>query len=107
FRSQAALDHASDKERSSLQSGGKLLVPAGRYLLATPVSLSWRSEDKVIDDGDMRRVTIEGDGQANTIFIYRGEPERPALEIKGFLSRPGSGMWLRLSVTGLQLVRDH
>lgn len=105
---QAALDLASGKGRSSLQSGRKLIVPAGRYLLATPVSLSWRNEQGVFDDGDMRRVTVEGDGQANTIFFYRGDPLRPAIEVRGFKSPPGKGdgVSLRLTVSGLQLVRD-
>ena len=105
---QAAFDAVSGVQRSSFQAGGKLHIPAGRYLLAKPVRFSWRNELRVFDDGDMRRLAIEGDGQGNTVFFYRGDPARPALEIRGFKSSPGlgDGVALRLTISGLQIVRD-
>lgn len=105
---QAALDAASGRGLSSLQTGQKLLIPAGRYLLTQPVSLSWRNAQGVIDDGDMRRVSIEGDGQANTVLFYRGDPAQPAVQVHGFKSPPGQGdgVSLRLTLSGLQLIRD-
>lgn len=105
---QAALDVASGRDRSSLQNGRKLLIPAGRYLLAQPVTMSWRDAQKIFDDGDMRRLTIEGEGQANTVLFYRGDPTQPAIQIRGFKSEPGhgDGVSLRLSMQGFQLIRD-
>ena len=105
---QAAFDTVSGVHRSSFETGGKLHVPAGRYLLATPVNFSWRNDQRVFDDGDMRRLTIEGDGQGNTVFFYRGDPGRPAVEVRGFKSSPGhgDGVALRLTISGLQIVRD-
>ncbi|MFZ3484844.1 right-handed parallel beta-helix repeat-containing protein [Sphingomonas sp. 3-13AW] len=105
---QAALNVASGRDRSSLQNGRKLLIPAGRYLLAQPVVMSWRDTQKIFDDGDMRRLTIEGDGQANTVLFYRGNATQPAIQIRGFKSGPGQGdgVSLRLSMQGFQLIRD-
>lgn len=105
---QAALDAVSGKGRSSLQSGGKLRVPAGRYLLSSPVTLAWRNDQGVYDDGDMRRISIEGDGQGNTAFFYRGDWSVPAISIRGFKSPPGKGdgVSVRLTLMGLQLIRD-
>lgn len=105
---QAALNAASGRDRSSLQNGRKLLIPAGRYLLAQPVVMSWRDTQKIFDDGDMRRLTIEGDGQANTVLFYRGDATQPAIQIRGFKSGPGEGdgVSLRLSMQGFQLIRD-
>lgn len=105
---QAALDVASGRDRSSLQNGRKLLIPAGRYLLTQPVAMSWRDSQKIFDDGDMRRLTIEGEGQANTVLFYRGDPMQPAIQIHGFKSGPGQGdgVSLRLSMQGFQLIRD-
>jgi hypothetical protein len=105
---QAALDAASGLTLSSMQSGCKLIVPGGRYLLAQPIRFAWRDNRKIIDDGDMRRVTIEGDGQANTVMFYRGDPAEAAVQIRGHRSAPGQGdgVTLRLTITGLQIVRD-
>lgn len=105
---QEALNLASGRTRSSLQTGRKLIIPAGRYLLATPINLAWRMEQGIFDDGDMRRVTITGDGQANTVLFYRGDPSQPAIQIQGFKSSPGKGdgVSLRLTMSGLQLIRD-
>lgn len=106
---QAALNIASGKGVSSLQTGKRLRVPSGRYLLSEPIDVIWRSSERIADDRDMRRLTIEGDGSANTAIFYRGDPSVPALRIAGFKSPPGigSGVSLHLNISGLQLFRDY
>jgi hypothetical protein len=108
---QAALDFASGKNRTSSQTGCKLIIPAGKYLLASPVRLSWRNEQGIISDGDMRRITIEGDGQANTIFVYQGDPNSPAFTIQGYKNgREEGGVWQRITMSGFiisRIIKNH
>lgn len=102
---QAAIDAASGRSLSSLQTGRKLLVPAGRYLVAGSLAWTWRAEQQVEDDGDMRRLVIEGDGSANTVLFHGARGTDPLLRVRGYKTRAADGVVLRFALSGCQLVR--
>lgn len=104
---QAAIDAASGRSLSSLQTGRKLLIPAGRYLVAGSLAWTWRAEQQVEDDGDMRRLVIEGDGSANTVLFHGARGTDPLLQVRGYKTRTADGVVLRLALSGCQLVRKN
>lgn len=102
---QAAIDAATARGASTLTAGYRLVIPGGRYLIAKPLRFVWRDEQKVVDDGDMRRLSIEGDGSANVVLFYRGEASAPAVDVRGYKAGAGGGTSLRLHISGLRLRR--
>lgn len=100
---QAALDYASGRRLGGAGAGQKLRIAGGRYIIETGLNYTWRADTSVVDDGDMRRLTIEGDGAANTYLIYSGSSSTPALSIKG---AAGDGVYLRLDIKGFRLWRS-
>jgi hypothetical protein len=103
---QRALDAASGATGTSLQSGARLRIPAGRYLIETPVRIASRRTMNIVDDRDLRRPTIEGDGQANTELYIRTSGSQPACSIGGNSFERREGTHLYLSFRGLRLQRD-
>lgn len=69
---QRAVEFCTGSKLSSLQTGRKLHIPGGRYYLLKPLVMNFRDVVPIVDDGDMRRITIEGDGRANTEIFYAG-----------------------------------
>lgn len=102
---QAAIDAATARGASTLTAGRRLVIPGGRYLIAGPLRFVWRDEQKVVDDGDMRRLSIEGHGSANVVIFYRGDASTPALDVRCYKAEAGGGTSLRLHITGLRLRR--
>lgn len=100
---QAALDYCSGKNRSSTGTGYRLRIRGGRYIIETGLTYTWRYDSGVIDDGDMRRLSIQGDGTGNTYLIYTGSSSTPALSIKG---GTGDGIYLRMHLDGFRLWRS-
>ena len=102
---QAAIDAASARDRSTLTAGRRLYIPGGRYLIGRPLKYVWRDEQGIADDGDMRRLTIEGDGSANVVLFYAGQPSEPAFEVRAHKAARGDAPSLRFAVSGLRLRR--
>lgn len=100
---QAALDYCSGKNRTSTGTGYRLRIRGGRYIIETGLTYTWRYDSGVIDDGDMRRLSIQGDGTGNTYLIYTGSSSTPALSIKG---GTGAGIYLRMHLDGFRLWRS-
>lgn len=112
---QAALNYASKSTGASTEAGYKLRIPGGRYRISAPLLYTWRS---VSGGGttDFRRLTIEGDGQANTYIFYDGSSASPAFSstadsanIETYLHLKGFRLWRDLVTprvgTGMQLVK--
>lgn len=102
---QAAIDAASARDQSTLTTGRRLYIPGGRYLIGSPLNYVWRDEQKIADDGDMRRLTIEGEGSANVVLFYAGPAAQPAFETRAHKAARGDGPSLRLVISGLRLRR--
>lgn len=103
---QKAIDFCSGKNRESSSSGFRLRIRGGRWIIDKPLSYTWRDSSEIVDDGDMRRLSIEGDGQSNTYLIYKGTSSQPALYIKGHTGTPNDGVQLRFEMRGFRLWRD-
>lgn len=103
---QRALDVATGRDCTSLQVGRELRIPAGRYLISRPISASFRRDANVVDDRDLRRPVIFGEGQANTELYFRGIGPAPALSVHGntFERREGTHLYFRLR--GIRMQRD-
>lgn len=104
---QAAIDAASARDRSTLTAGQRLYVPGGRYLIRRALKYVWRDEQRVADDGDMRRLTVEGDGSANVVLFYAGPATGPAFEVRAHKAARGDAPSLRLAISGLRLRRSQ
>ncbi|EOC1270544.1 hypothetical protein WIS48_001613 [Cronobacter sakazakii] len=100
---QAAIDFCSGKNRPSVKTGFKLRARGGRYVLMTGLVYTWRYDSGIVDDGDMRRFSMEGDGAGNTYLIYKGPNTTPALSIKG---GPNNGIYLRTELKDFRLWRS-
>ncbi len=102
---QAAIDTASAQDHSTLTAGARLYIPGGRYLIKRPLKYVWRDDQRVVDDGDMRRLTVEGDGSANVVLFYAGPATEPALEVRAHKAARGEAPSLRLAIAGMRLRR--
>lgn len=102
---QKAIDYCSGRNRPSVSSGLKLRIRGGRWIIDQPLEYIWRDTSNIVDDGDMRRLTIEGDGQSNTYLIYTGSSLSPALYVKGNTGTPNDGVQLRFEMRGFRLWR--
>lgn len=81
---QAALDEATGKNRAGDAVGGKrLLISSGRYIISDTLKGNFRFDNNIIDDGDLRRFSIEGEGSANTSIFYNGPTNKPMMQIFG------------------------
>lgn len=100
---QSAIDYCSGRYRKTSNAGLKLSIRGGRWLIDTPLRYTWRDEDNIVDDGDMRRLSVEGDGHCNTYLIYTGPPEFPALSIRGNKGQPNDGVQLRMEMKSFRL----
>lgn len=100
---QAALDYCSGKRRSSTQAGRMLRLHGGRYVFNTGLTYTWRLDNNITDDGDMRRLSIEGDAPGSTYLIYNGSQSTPALTIKG---GQGGGIYIRAEFKNFRLWRS-
>jgi hypothetical protein len=103
---QRALDIATASTCNSLQAGRQLMIPAGRYLVCNPIRATFRREANVLDDRDLRRPAIVGEGQANTELYFRGIGDAAAFRLEGNSSERREGTHLYLSFRGLRLQRD-
>lgn len=104
---QAALNYAQGVLKTSTGTGVKLRIPGGRYVINASLTATIRADKTIIDDGDFRRLTIEGDGQANTYLIYKGPSGTPALSISGYTAGANTdGSHLYLVMKGFRLWRD-
>lgn len=101
------LDYLTGKTQPSTRTGVKGRIPGGRYILSNPLQAMFRNDNAIIDDGDFRRLSIEGDGQANTYLIYNGPSGAFALQVAGYVQGPNSGgSHLYLQLKGFRLWRD-
>jgi len=102
---QRAFDKCSGRGQSSLTTGRKLHVPAGRYLVSSPSGFTWRSQDGVADAGDRRKITIEGDGAANTIIFSTVDGDY-AFSIEGHATGAGAqdGTNLNVTIRGIAVI---
>lgn len=105
---QNCLNYATGTLKSSTQTGVKMRIPGGRYVISSAgLTATFRKTNSIIDDGDMRRLTIEGDGQANTYLIYKGPSTGYAFDIEGYVSGVNTGgAQLYIKLQGFRLWRD-
>src|SRR5690606_17962229 len=102
---QAALDYASGKAMNGSGHGRRVRFRGGTYLWSTPVAFDWRSIQLIVDAGDMRRPTLEGEGSANSVIFYNGDPAVPALTLKGYSGGAHGGVDMFMSLSGFWLRR--
>ncbi|EOY5405589.1 right-handed parallel beta-helix repeat-containing protein, partial [Cronobacter sakazakii] len=100
---QKAIDFCSGKNIPANRAGLNLRIRGGRYVLMSGLVYTWRFDSGVVDDGDMRRFTMEGDATGNTYLIYKGPSTTPALSIKG---GTGGGVYLRMELKNFRLWRS-
>lgn len=93
-------------------SGGTILrLKGARYRTSRSVPAAWRRDNAVKDDGDLRRMTIEGAGSGNTTIFYTGPADEPAYDLAGYLQTVSGGppiadgLELRHAIRGLRLRR--
>lgn len=86
--------------------GTTLYIKGGRYRLNSPIKNTFRRDNAIVDDGDLRRLNIVGDGSNCTSLFYFGPADAPALEIAGYRGTSvNDGVKLRQKVTGIWLRR--
>lgn len=95
---QAAIDFCSGKVEGT--HGLKLHVPGGYYLVSKPLNYTWYATSGLVDD-NVRRLTIEGDGSANTFIDYTGPEGTALLTVDGGEKDPH----LRFSISGMRFQR--
>lgn len=83
--------------------GTTLYIKGGRYRIASTLNLTYRRDNQIIDDGDLRRLNIVGDGSTNTILFYAGDQSNPAVRLEGYNS--GTGRDSYQSISGLRIRR--
>jgi hypothetical protein len=100
---QRAFDSVSGKIAGSVR-GGCVHFPAGNYIVETPLVYTWRASSG-LNDLNVRRMTISGDGSANTFLTYTGPSTSPCLTIDGgdvAVADPH----LRMGIQGMRVMRD-
>lgn len=81
---QAIINYANGGESTGNATGGtRLYIKGGRYIVSQTLKNNFRFDNDIIDDGDLRRLCIEGDGTANTSLFYTGPAGTPLFEMKG------------------------
>lgn len=101
------LNYITGLKQPSTKTGFKGCIRSGRYGFKRPVKATFRKDNSIIDDGDFRRLTIEGDGQANTYLIYTGPTTGYAFDIEGYVNGANTGgaqLYIRMS--GFRFWRD-
>jgi hypothetical protein len=84
------IDYANGGSSTGNATGGtNLYVKGGRYAIGMPISNTFRFDRSIVDDGDLRRLNIIGDGTANTTFFYTGSAATPLFTMKGYNSQDG------------------
>lgn len=101
---QAALDACSDKNGIS-GFGRALYIPAGKYKIDGNLTYTWRATSG-LDDGNIRRLSIIGDGSANTFIndVRTSPGTEPLLHVNGGVP-PAQDPHLRLSMQGFRVQR--
>ena len=99
---QNALDACSDRF-GEFGHGRCLHIPGGNYKISDSLKYAWRASDTSKNDGDNRRLSISGDGDACTfIEDVRVNPGNvPLLDIDGGITDPT----LRISLSGFRIWR--
>lgn len=82
---QACLDYCSGRIAGTY--GMKMRIPGGEYEIEKPLEYTWWYGSDLVDN-TVRRLTIEGDGSANTILNYTGTAGTTAFSIKGSQDDP-------------------
>lgn len=103
----ACLDAAFGGENEGVAVGGKTLeIGGGRYYTSVPLDCTYRADNKIDDDGDLRRANIIGEGANNTAIFYTGPAASPALRVAGYRGTTNNdGVLMRTRIEGLWLRR--
>lgn len=80
--------------------GYKLHIPGGEYDIDKPLKVDWYGQSGLVDN-TTRRLTIEGDGSANTFLNFSGDDSATVLTVDGGLLDPH----LRFTMRGVRLQR--
>jgi hypothetical protein len=69
----AIINYATGGESTGDATGGTTLYfRGGRYYSTIPITNKFRADNAIVDDGDLRRLNIRGDGSANTSLFIGG-----------------------------------
>jgi hypothetical protein len=103
----AIINFATGAESTGDATGGTTLyIKGGRYLVSSSIKNTYRRDAQIVDDGDLRRLNIVGDGSNNTTLFYNGAANTPALEVAGYRgTNVNDGVSLRQSISGLRIRR--
>ncbi len=103
----AIMHFANGGESQGDATGGTTLyVKGGRYFTSVPLNNTFRADKKIVDDGDLRRMNLRGDGSNNTSIFYTGPYGSPALNIAGHRGTDvHDGVNLRTRIEGIRLRR--
>lgn len=101
---QAAIDAVSGSLPGSL-FGGELYIPAGNYNIDIPLKYTWWATSGELDNS-VRRLTIRGDGSANTFLTYSGDSSQPCLTVDGGVVSQ-QDPHLRINIQGLRVQRAN
>lgn len=103
---QAGINAATNGEGmySGAAGGTKFVIPAGRFLLNEGIANSFRADNSIIDDRDLRRMNIEGAGSCNTELNFAGGAGTTAITLKAFNNADGRlmGSYIR----GIRLTQN-
>ena len=69
---QALIDYCTGRYLSALLAGRLGIIPGGRWFFSKPLVFNWRDVQSVVDNGDARRLALEGDSAAVTDLFYTG-----------------------------------
>lgn len=86
--------------------GTTLYIKGGRYRLNSGIKNTYRRDNQIVDDGDLRRLNIQGDGSNNTSLFYFGDTATPAIETAGYRGTTNNdGVAMRQKISGVRLRR--
>lgn len=100
---QNALDAVSGKIVGSMR-GGRLHSPSGNYIVDVELTYTWRATAG-LNDYDVRRLTLSGDGSGNTFWTFTGNSTGICLSIDGgdvSVADPH----LRIGIQGMRIQRQ-
>lgn len=105
---QAIMNFASGGENTSSNMGGTTLhIKGGRYFTSTPFNNTFRYDHSIIDDGDLRRLNLKGDGSNNTTIFYNGPANSPAYYVRGHRGTViNDGVEMRHTIEGIRFRRN-
>jgi len=94
-------------ESGSSDSGGITVYQrGGRVRTSASIPFTFRRDNAIVDDGNLKRLNWEGEGSGNTTIFYNGPASDPAIDVAGY-NTPDlhDGVQLRQKFSGMRVRR--